>query len=63
MSGLYFRLMVIGTVFLVFVKGEILPIFLSLLFVYLIGFQLIPFYFHFSDNALSTCIRLLISTR
>lgn len=51
MSGLYFRLMVIGTVFLVFVKGEILPIFLSLLFVYLIGFQLIPFYFHFSDNA------------
>lgn len=50
MSGLYFRLMVIGTVFLVFVKGEILPIFLSLLFVYLIGFQLIPFYFHFSDN-------------
>lgn len=51
MSGLYVRLLVIGTLFLVFVKGEILPIFLSLLFVYLIGFQMIPFYFHFSDNA------------
>lgn len=51
MSGLYVRLLVIGTLFLVFVKGEILPIFLSLLFVYLIGFQMIPFYFHFLDNA------------
>ncbi|PAK83954.1 ABC transporter permease [Lentilactobacillus parakefiri] len=51
MSGLYVRLLVIGTLFLVFVKGALLPIFLSLLFVYLIGFQMIPFYFHFSDNA------------
>ncbi|MEY2348554.1 ABC transporter permease [Lentilactobacillus buchneri] len=51
MSGLYVRLLVVGTLFLVFVKGELLPIFLSLLFVYLIGFQMIPFYFHFSDNA------------
>ena len=51
MSGLYVRLLVIGTLFLIFIKGEMLPIFLSLLFVYLIGFQMIPFYFHFSDNA------------
>lgn len=51
MSGLYVRLLVIGTLLLVFVKGEMLPIFLSLLFIYLIGFQMIPFYFHFSDNA------------
>ncbi|MCP9368944.1 ABC transporter permease [Lentilactobacillus kefiri] len=51
MSGLYVRLLVIGTLFLVFIKGEMLPILLSLLFVYLIGFQMIPFYFHFSDNA------------
>ncbi|MEE8823973.1 bacterial ABC transporter protein EcsB [Lentilactobacillus sunkii] len=51
MSGLYVRLLVIGTLLLVFVKGELLPIFLSLLFIYLIGFQMIPFYFHFSDNA------------
>lgn len=51
MSGLYVRLMVIGTVFLVFIKGEALPIILCLLFLYLIGFQMIPFYFHFDDNA------------
>lgn len=51
MSGLYGRLTVIGTLLLVFVKGEILPIILCLLFIYLIGFQMIPFYFHFDDNA------------
>lgn len=51
MSGLYVRLMVIGTLLLVFIKGEALPIVLCLLFVYLIGFQMIPFYFHFDDNA------------
>lgn len=51
MSGLYVRLLVIGTLFLVFIQGEALPIVLCLLFVYLIGFQMIPFYFHFDDNA------------
>lgn len=51
MGGLYFRLTVIGTLFLVFIKGEMLPIALCLIFLYLIGFQMIPFYFHFDDNA------------
>ncbi len=51
MSGLYARLTVIGTLLLVFVKGTFLPIVLSLLFIYLIGFQMIPFYFHYDDNA------------
>ncbi|EEI23493.1 ABC transporter permease [Lentilactobacillus hilgardii] len=51
MSGLYVRLTVIGTLLLVFIKGEVLPIVLCLLFLYLIGFQMIPFYFHFDDNA------------
>lgn len=51
MSGLFMRLTVIGTLFLIFIKGEALPIILCLLFIYLIGFQMIPFYFHYEDNA------------
>lgn len=50
MSGLYRRLTIIGAVLLFFITGKILPIILCLLFIYLIGFQLIPFYFHFYDN-------------
>lgn len=50
MSGLYRRLTIIGGILLLLVTGKILPIILCLLFIYLIGFQLIPFYFHFYDN-------------
>ena len=50
MSGLYLRLTVIGAVILVFVHGNYLPIIIAALFIYLIGFQLIPFYYHFDDN-------------
>lgn len=48
-SGLYFRLTLIGMVLLYFVHGTWLPIALVALFIYLIGFQLIPFYWQFDD--------------
>ncbi|WP_283678289.1 ABC transporter permease [Lentilactobacillus sp. Marseille-Q4993] len=51
MSGLFIRLTVLGAVVLAFIKNGWLPIVLPLVFIYLIGFQLIPFYFHFDDNA------------
>ncbi len=50
MSGLFVRLTVLGVLFLIFIKGLVMPVFLAALFIYLIGFQLLPFYFHFSDN-------------
>ncbi|MCY9806971.1 ABC transporter permease [Lentilactobacillus senioris] len=50
MSGLFFRLTLIGAVMLFFIHGTYLPIMISALFIYLIGFQLIPFYQHFDDN-------------
>ncbi|MBW1605712.1 ABC transporter permease [Lactobacillus sp. Sy-1] len=49
-SGLHLRLTLIGAILLVGVGGTYLPILIGLLFIYLIGFQLIPFYFHFSGN-------------
>lgn len=49
-SNLYLRLTIIGMVLLLFIHGEALPLFLNVLFIYMIGFQLIPFYFHFDDN-------------
>lgn len=48
-SGLYFRLTFMGMVVLCFVHGIWLPIMLTSLFIYLIGFQLIPFYWQFDD--------------
>lgn len=48
-SGLYARLTVLGMVLLYFVRGTWLPILLAALFLYLIGFQLIPFYWQFDD--------------
>lgn len=51
MSGLFARLTLIGMVLLAFIAGTWLPVILSVLFIYLIGFQLIPFYYHFDNNA------------
>lgn len=48
-SGLYLRLTVLGMLLLYFVRGTWLPILLAALFLYLIGFQLIPFYWQFDD--------------
>lgn len=48
-SGLYSRLTLLGMVLLYFVRGTWLPIALAALFLYLIGFQLIPFYWQFDD--------------
>lgn len=49
-SGMYFRLTLIGALMLFFVKGLYLPVIIGMLIIYLIGFQLIPFYNHFYDN-------------
>ncbi|GAX01241.1 ABC transporter permease [Secundilactobacillus silagei] len=48
-SGLYLRLTILGMILLYFVRGTWLPIALAALFLYLIGFQLIPFYWQFDD--------------
>ncbi|MCL0329519.1 ABC transporter permease [Apilactobacillus xinyiensis] len=50
-SGLYIRLVIIGAILLAFIDNNILNIGLGLLFLYLIIFQLIPFYSHFDSNA------------
>ncbi|MCH5463920.1 ABC transporter permease [Levilactobacillus tujiorum] len=43
-SGLVVRLTVIGMLLLYFVRGAWLPVVLAALFIYLIGFQLLPFF-------------------
>ncbi|MTV82617.1 ABC transporter permease [Secundilactobacillus folii] len=48
-SGLYLRLTILGMILLYFVHGTWLPVLLAALFLYLIGFQLIPFYWQFDD--------------
>ncbi|ANZ62210.1 ABC transporter permease [Secundilactobacillus paracollinoides] len=48
-SGLYSRLTIIGMILLYFIHGTWLPVLLAALFLYLIGFQLIPFYWQFDD--------------
>ena len=50
-SGLYFRLTIIGALILWWAPGTYLPLLLGILFIYLIAFQIIPFYFQFEDNA------------
>ncbi|WP_395318251.1 ABC transporter permease [Fructilactobacillus frigidiflavus] len=49
-SALFFRLIIIGFLVIVFVKNAILGVFIYDLFIYLVGFQLIPFYKVFDDN-------------
>ena len=48
-SGLVVRLTVIGMLLLYFVRGEWLPVILAALFIYLIGFQLLPFFQQYED--------------
>ncbi|MCF6515162.1 hypothetical protein GSH19_03150 [Lactobacillus sp. S2-2] len=49
-SGLFLRLTILGTVLLFFVNNTYLNIGLSILFIYLLAFQLVPFYYFFDDN-------------
>ncbi|GAK47010.1 ABC transporter permease [Secundilactobacillus oryzae JCM 18671] len=49
-SNLYLRLTLLGMALLIFIDQQWLVLALAVLFIYLIGFQLIPFYFHFDDN-------------
>lgn len=48
-SGLIVRLTVIGMLLLYFIRGEWLPVILAALFIYLIGFQLLPFFHQYDD--------------
>ncbi|MFC6260768.1 ABC transporter permease [Levilactobacillus fujinensis] len=48
-SGLVVRLTVIGMLLLYFVRGDWLPVLLAALFIYLIGFQLLPFFQQYDD--------------
>lgn len=50
-SNLYLRLTIIGIVLMLFMDGIIFPIIMGLVFIYLIVFQVVPFYFHFDANA------------
>lgn len=52
-SGLVVRLTVIGMLLLYFVRGQWLPIILAALFIYLIGFQLLPFFHQYDDIVFS----------
>lgn len=49
-SGLVLRLVLIGTLFIMFSPGILLKLILSIVFLYLIGFQLIPIYQQFKNN-------------
>ncbi|GEO66117.1 ABC transporter permease [Levilactobacillus spicheri] len=48
-SGLVVRLTVIGMLLLAFIQGTWLPVILTALFIYLIGFQLLPFFQQYDD--------------
>lgn len=48
-SGLVVRLTLIGMVLLAFIQGKWLPVILTALFIYLIGFQLLPFFQQYDD--------------
>lgn len=48
-SGLVVRLTVIGMILLAFIQGTWLPVILTALFIYLIGFQLLPFFQQYDD--------------
>lgn len=52
-SGLIFRLTVIGMIAAGFIPNAILNGFLSVLFLYLTGFQMIPLYYHYDNHLLS----------
>lgn len=49
-SGLFLRLTILGTILLLFVNNVYLNIGLAVLFIYLLAFQLVPFYYFFDDN-------------
>lgn len=53
MSLLYIRLLVIGFVILMFTDNQITSLIIYLLFIYLVGFQIIPFFNHFKGNIFS----------
>jgi ABC-2 type transport system permease protein len=52
-SGLFVRLLLIGVVLLAATPAKSLSLALSLLFLYLTGFQLMPLYFHYNENMMN----------
>lgn len=61
-SGLVVRLTLIGMVLLAFIQGKWLPVILTALFIYLIGFQLLPFFQQY-DGIVFTHIYPLTTTQ
>lgn len=51
-SGLYVRLVAIGAVLIGFSNQMVISVLIALVFLYLIGFQLIPLYYHFDHAVL-----------
>ncbi len=49
-SGMYFRLTLLGMVLLIFISNLYLSLFLQILFVYLISFQLLPLLINYEEN-------------
>jgi len=52
-SGLFMRLLLIGVVLLAVTPAKSLALALSLLFLYVTGFQLLPLYFHYDENVMN----------
>lgn len=49
-SGLLFRLTILGTILMLAINNKIMVTLLGMIFIYLMVFQLIPFFDNFSDN-------------
>ncbi|WP_063510316.1 ABC transporter permease [Pediococcus damnosus] len=62
-SGLYFRLTALGVVLLIFISNVYLSIFLQLLFVYLIGFQLLPLFANYDENVFTHLYPISVETK
>ncbi|MGX7419175.1 ABC transporter permease [Carnobacterium gallinarum] len=52
-SGLYVRLTAILVLLVIFTQNFVMALLLSILFIYLTGFQLLPMYFHYENMALT----------
>lgn len=49
-GSLYFRLVIIALILVLIIPNQIIGALMTVIFVYLVGFQLIPFYEHFDSN-------------
>lgn len=62
-SNIWLRFVVIGAVLLALIKQPVLLLILTLLFLYLTGYQLLPLYHHFDHNALAKLLPTTVKQR